>query len=116
MTSSAATSRPRRWVTPSRRFSRIFRGSGGEEDAAADKIEVSASIHLALDEFELVDLTFGLTAAPGHGQRCLDSRLILAEAGGKGFDHRGAAGSRVIQPGFQKGRRIVRGFIPGNRA
>jgi hypothetical protein len=51
------------------RFSRIFRGSGGEEDAAADKIEVSASIHLALDEFELVDLTFRLTAAPGQGQR-----------------------------------------------
>jgi hypothetical protein len=35
------------------RFSRVSRGSGGEKDAAADKIEVSASIHLVKMEIQL---------------------------------------------------------------
>jgi hypothetical protein len=38
--------------------------SGGEKDAATEEIEVGAAVHLALDQLELVDLTFRLTAAP----------------------------------------------------
>jgi hypothetical protein len=43
---------------PDRSF-RISRGSGGEEDATVNKVEAGPSIHLALDEFQLVRLSFG---------------------------------------------------------
>ena len=46
---------------------------GSEEDATAEEIEVGAAVHLALDQLELVDLAFRLTAALGHRER----RFIL---------------------------------------
>lgn len=56
------------------------------------QVEVGASIHLALDELQLVDLTFRLSAAPDHGQRRLDRGLILSQSGGEGFNDWDAVG------------------------
>jgi hypothetical protein len=51
--------------------------SGSEEDATAEEIEVGSAVHLTLDQLELVDLAFRLTAAPGHRERRPDRRFIL---------------------------------------
>src|SRR3954452_4404250 len=59
--------------------------SGGKEDATAEQIKVCASIHLTLYHLQLVDLSLGLTAAPGHGERRLDGRFFLPQTGREGL-------------------------------
>ena len=44
---------------------------------------MSAAIHLAFDELQAVDLTLGLTVAPGGFQRSSNSRVIWLEANGE---------------------------------
>jgi hypothetical protein len=58
-------------------FFRTLRGSGSEQHATAEEIEVGSAVHLALDQLELVDLAFRLTATPRHGERGPDRRFIL---------------------------------------
>jgi hypothetical protein len=55
--------------------------SGSEEDTAAQEVEAGASVHLALDQLELVDLPLCLSAAPRHGERRSDRRFILNRTG-----------------------------------
>ncbi len=38
--------------------------SSGTDDARLEKIELSAAVHLTLDELELGDLPFSLTVGP----------------------------------------------------
>jgi hypothetical protein len=68
--------------------------SGGEEDAAAQEIEAGASVHLAFDQLELVDLPLCLSTAPRHRERRSDCRFILgqkAQACGKARSYVAAA-------------------------
>jgi hypothetical protein len=47
--------------------SALYVVSGSEQHATAEEIEVGSAVHLALDQLELVDLAFRLTAAPRQG-------------------------------------------------
>ncbi|CUX64666.1 hypothetical protein AGR3A_pa30009 [Agrobacterium tomkonis CFBP 6623] len=48
--------------------------SGGSDDTRLEQIELSASIHLPLDEFELGDLAFCLAVRPLRGYRTGEQR------------------------------------------
>ena len=48
-----------------------FRGSGSEQDTASQQLEAGTTVRLPLEQLELVDLTFGLAAAPGRDERDL---------------------------------------------
>ena len=97
-------------LAPPDRFFRILRGSGGEENASAEQVEAGPSIHLALDEFELVHLSFGLPIAPGESERRLDCLLVLLQTGGKGLDGADPRGVGIDQSGVQHGFGINRCF------
>ena len=85
--------------------------SGSEEDTAAQEVEAGASIHLALDQLELVDLPLCLSAAPRHGERRSDRRFILLQAGREGLDDRNTAGPGLLKPGPENGERVGRRFV-----
>src|SRR4051794_17545899 len=85
--------------------------SSGEEDTATEQIEVGASVHLALDQLELVDLAFRLSAAPRHGKRRFDRRPILLQAGRESLDGRNTAGPGLLKPGSEDGARVGRNFV-----
>lgn len=57
--------------------------SGGSDDTRLEQIELSASIHLPLDEFELGDLAFCLAVRPLRGYRILDCRPVAHDAVGE---------------------------------
>jgi len=85
--------------------------SGSEEDTAAQKIEVCASVHLALDQRELVDLPLRLSAAPRHVQRRFVRRSILLQVGREGLDGRNTAGPGLLKLGSENGERVGRSFV-----
>src|SRR3981189_2148701 len=60
-------------------------GSNGCEDAAAEQVEVGAAVHLPLDHFDAVDLSFDGAGAPGGGGGG-------GSAGGAGFTPVGEGG------------------------
>ena len=49
----------------------------------AQQIEPGTSVHLTLEQLELVDVAFRLPVAPAGGQRGLDGGEILTHAGGE---------------------------------
>jgi hypothetical protein len=53
--------------------------SSGADQSGLKQIGVAAAIHLTSDEFETVDLTFGLSVRPGHSDTgdSLSERLIF---------------------------------------
>ena len=85
--------------------------SGSEEDTAAQEVEAGASVHLALDQLEPVDLPLGLSAAPRHGERRSDRRFILLQAGREGLDDRNTAGPGLLKPSPENGERVGRRFV-----
>ncbi len=58
---------------------------GGEQHATAQQLEAGTAVHLALEELELRDLTFGLGVTPRSGQSGPDGITILLKALRKGF-------------------------------
>jgi len=55
-------------VVPSCWFSRASRGSSRKQNAPPEQVEAGVTIRLALDQFQSVDLPFGLAVAPGRGE------------------------------------------------
>ena len=88
----------------------VYVDSSGEEDTAAQEIEVGASVHLTLDQLELVDLPLRLSAAPRHGKHRFDRRPILLQAGRESLDGRNTAGPGLLKPGSENGARVGRSF------
>ncbi len=62
----------------------ILLGSGCVEDLGFEKIELGPSVHLALHQLGLRDLSLRLTIGPGLGDGSADGGFILLDAGGKG--------------------------------
>ena len=63
------------------------------------QVETSAALHGSFDKFELIDLAFDRSAAPGHGE-CSTNRIDIAEkAPRKG---RQRAGECFFQPAHQR--------------
>jgi len=59
------------------RCSRLLRWC---DEARTEEIKLAAAVHLAFDQFEPRDLTFGLAVGPGLGQGCGDRGLIRDDA------------------------------------
>ena len=51
-------------VAPENRFCRTLRGSCRHQNTSAEQVEACVAEHLALDEFQAIDLSLGLTIAP----------------------------------------------------
>ena len=51
---------------------------GGMEDAEAEEVKLSPSIHLSFQAFEPIDLTFDLPLAPRQGTGRRNGRVIAA--------------------------------------
>ncbi|MDG6107281.1 hypothetical protein Daura_31065 [Dactylosporangium aurantiacum] len=59
----------------------LARGLLGEDDAAAEKVELGAAEHLALDGFEPADVSLHLAAAPVERAAVADGVVVLEGSG-----------------------------------
>src|SRR4051794_12542413 len=57
------------------------RGSGSKEHTSPEQVELGATESLPLQQLEFVHLSFGLPAAPRHGERSLHRGGVLLQAG-----------------------------------
>ena len=89
-----------RW-SPFLRFSRTLRGSYRHQNASAEQVEAGVAIHLPLDGFQAVDLSFGLPVAPGGGEGSAYSFGVLLQSGSKRFHGLHAAFAGLDKPGVQ---------------
>jgi len=81
------------WMTVACLARKTF-ASSMREYPAAQELEPGASIHLALDDLEPVDLTLHLPVAPGLGQRGAERFLVTAQAR---CERRQSTGFRLVQ-------------------
>ena len=70
-----------------------------------EKIEFSSSIHLALDQLELTDLTFGLAIGPTRGERGDHRGFVFRDAVRQ---CRNEASLGALNPGIEFSRRLLR--------
>src|SRR5512134_776052 len=70
----------------------------GGEHATAEKIEAGPTVHVALDEFETIDVPFDRSGAPRFAQGGMDSVIILPQADGEAFD---VTACGLLDPGVQ---------------
>ena len=56
------------------------------EDANAKQVETGAAKHLALEEFEAVDLSLNLAIAKGRGKGGFDRRIVALNTSSKGTE------------------------------
>ena len=68
-----------------------------------EQVKPGASVRLAFDEFEAIDLPFDLSLAPSIGKGGQDGRLLTLHAGGKGPQFWDTALGGFLQPGLQRG-------------
>jgi len=75
------------------------------QDFAAQQVKAGATKHLALDELDTVDLSLGLTIAPGQGHSGADGGQVIAQTGGKGADGGKRADPRLVEPDIEQRQR-----------
>src|SRR3954468_22455115 len=93
---------PQFWCSRLRRRARVRPfWSGGVEDTTAQQVELGATIHVALDRLEPVDLTLDGTVAPGQRQGRPHGIDVLQQAPGEATQARGLS---RIQPWVERGR------------
>ena len=97
---------PNREVDPSRWFSRALRGSCRKQNAASQQVEAGSAVALTLQQLEAVDLSLGLSAAPGFSERGAHRGAVLLQPGGKGLDCGDAACTGLGQPPLQLRHRL----------
>ena len=85
-------------------FGVLTSGSGVCEHPTAQQIEPGASIHVALDDLEPIDLTLDLAVAPGLRQCSAHRILVATQAGG---ERRQGAGLRLQQPVIERAGDLV---------
>jgi hypothetical protein len=66
--------------------------------AGLKQVELGASVHLTLDQFELGDLALGLSVGPRRRDRGVDGSLVLEDTVGKRRDE---ACTCSLQPWFK---------------
>ena len=71
-------------------------------DYCESDVELGTSVHLTLEQLELVDVAFRLPVAPAGGQRGMDGGEVLLHPGSEGLQRRHAAGARPVQPARQR--------------
>ncbi len=86
-------------------FSRALRGSCRHQNAPSQQVEAGAAVALPLQQFEAVDLAFGLAAAPGQGEGSANRRPVLLQPGGERLDGTDTARTRLGEPDVQVGCR-----------
>jgi len=59
------------------------------------------TIHLAFDQLQVIDLSFGLSIAPGHGEGSAYRTGVLLQPGSKRFHCRHATFAGFGEPGIQ---------------
>ncbi len=91
---------PGRWR---HRFFRTSRGSCCKQNASSEQVEAGVTIHLAFDQFQSVDLPFGLAVAPGRGESGVYRAAVFRQPGSKRFHRRHAAPAGLDEPGIQFG-------------
>ena len=64
-----------------------------EEDPAAEQVGTGASIHLAFEHLDAVDVAFDGAGAPGEAEAVGDGVLVGSQAGDEGAE-RGLAGGQ----------------------
>jgi hypothetical protein len=87
-----------------------FDGGLERQDAPPQQDESRPPVHLALQQFQTVDLAFDLAVTPGLLKASDDSRMITSYScreASEFFDARGGGG---LQPSIQI---VGRGFEPG---
>src|SRR4051794_22560801 len=72
--------------------------SSMRQHPAAQEFKPRASIHLAFDDLEPVDLTLDLSIAPRFGQRGAERVLVTAQAC---CERRQSTGFRLVQPAIE---------------
>jgi hypothetical protein len=65
------------------------------QDTLTQQVKVSPTVHLAFQEFEPVDLPFGLSITPGSFQGSPDGSIVLFNTSSKALEH-GNTGSFTI--------------------
>ena len=66
-------------------------GSVGEQDALAEQVGFRASVHLAFDHLDAVDVAFDGTGTAGDGEPGGDGGPVPAEASGEAAQMRSMA-------------------------
>jgi hypothetical protein len=94
----------------------VERGSGGKQDTASQQIEAGTAVRLSLEQLELVDLAFRLTAAPGRSQRGVHGRDDLFETYSECLDGTHTARARFVEPALPLGNRCFCGARPRTAA
>src|SRR3974390_602295 len=69
-----------------------------QEDALAEVLGAGAAVHLAFEDLDFVDGTFGFAVAVGQGQGGEDGGVVFADAAGKGAELVQAAGFGGCEP------------------
>lgn len=87
-----------RGLPPFKWFIAEFCGSGCDEEAATKEIQLCSTVHKPLQQFETVDLPFGLSATPGQLQCGVNRGAILIQAGREAFDDACPASFRLVEP------------------
>ncbi len=88
-------------MVPVFRLSRTLRGSYRQQNASAEQVEAGVTIHLSLDGFEPVDLSFSLAVAPRGGEGSAYRIDVFCQPGSKRFHRRHATFAGFGEPGIQ---------------
>ena len=71
------------------------------QKAATQEIEVGAAKHLALEQFEAIDVAFDGAVTPGHGHPSFDSGIVVAQPLRKTLQGRPHTGRGASQPAIE---------------
>ena len=63
-------------VVPENRFFRTLRGSCREQNASSQQVKAGTTEHLAFEQLQPIDLSFGLAVAPGRGDCGVNGAVI----------------------------------------
>jgi hypothetical protein len=81
-----------------------LRGSCCQKNATAQQVKAGMAEHLAFDHLETIDLSFGLSIAPGGCESGIYRAAISSQSGGKCLDDGHAGGTGLGKPGSQISR------------
>ena len=93
-------------IPPLKCFIAEFTGTACKQEAAAEQIELGATVHGVLQQLEATDLSVRLPTAPGQAKAGAHGGAACIKTGRKALDNADAAATRRVQPSIKGDARI----------